>query len=123
MSSLSNNQPHAWASLPDAVGASFTTLNNTLNHDKQWQAFIDTEAIHDSVTMGVQSTGSDQAILVTVEPGLRTIVSRGSSASADFVLLAQPSHWEKYFSASPQAPYTSFVGIQASDKDGRRIWM
>lgn len=112
MSFLSHNEPHAWKSLPDAVSSSFATLNNHLNHDKQWQAFIDTQAIHEPVTMGVQSTGSDQVILVTVEPGTRTVVSRGSSSQADFVLVAQPGHWEKFFAANPQAPYTSFVGIQ-----------
>jgi hypothetical protein len=111
---MSNNHSHAWESLPDAVSPSFATLSNTLNHDKQWQAFIDTQAIHDPVSMGVQSTGSDQAILVTVESGSRTIVSRGSSSQADFVLVAQPGDWEKFFSANPQAPYTSFVGIQVS---------
>lgn len=108
----SNESTHAWRSLPDAVSPSLEKLNHSLDHDAQWQAFINTEAIHKSVTVGVQSTSSSNAILVSVEPGARTVVSTGPSSEADFVLVAQPEHWEKFFSASPKAPYTSFVGIQ-----------
>jgi hypothetical protein len=71
-----------------------------------------TEGIHNPVTMGVHSTGSEDAIIVSVEPGSRTTVSIGRPSQADFALVAQPGHRESFFSASPKAPYTSFVGIQ-----------
>lgn len=103
---------HAWRSLPDALSPSLETLSHTLNQDPQWQAFINTEGIQHSVTIGVQSTSSDQVILVSVEPGPKTIVTTGPSSNADFVLVAQAEHWEKFFSAKPSAPFTSFVGIQ-----------
>ncbi|KAL4941981.1 hypothetical protein BDV06DRAFT_193297 [Aspergillus oleicola] len=123
MSFPSTDPYHAWVSLPDAVGTSFANLKNILNHDRQWQAFINTEAISSPVTIGLQSTGSDQVILVIIEPGSRTSVFCGSSDAADFVLVAQPSHWEKLFSANPQAPYTCFVGIQGMNivQDGAGI--
>ncbi|KAL2838304.1 Alpha/Beta hydrolase protein [Aspergillus pseudoustus] len=118
-----NSSAHPWRSLPEAVGPALNKLNQLLNHDPQWQAFINTEGIYKAVTIGVQSTGSDKAILVSVEPGSRTIASTGQSSQADFVLVAQPEHWESFFSASPKAPYTSFVGIQGMNivQDGAGV--
>ncbi|CRL23650.1 Aldehyde dehydrogenase, conserved site [Penicillium camemberti] len=114
---------HAWRSLPDALSPSLETLSHTLNQDPQWQAFINTEGIQHSVTIGVQSTSSDQVILVSVEPGPKTIVTTGPSSNADFVLVAQAEHWEKFFSAKPSAPFTSFVGIQGMNivQDGAGV--
>jgi hypothetical protein len=110
---MSTNGPaYAWRSLPEAVSPALQKLNQLLDDDPQWQAFIHTEGIHNPVTMGVHSTGSDDAIIVSVEPGSRTTVSTGRPSQADFALVAQPEHWESFFSASPKAPYTSFVGIQ-----------
>ena len=109
----SNDSTHAWQSLPEAVSSPLERLNHMLNQDAQWQAFINTEGIQKSVTIGVRSTGSDNTILVSVEPDSRTFVSTGPSSKADFCLVAQPEHWENFFSSTPKAPYTSFVGIQA----------
>ncbi|CEL08924.1 hypothetical protein ASPCAL12069 [Aspergillus calidoustus] len=106
-----NSSAYAWRSLPEAVSPALKKLNQLLDNDPQWQAFIHTEGIHNPVTMGVHSTGSDDAILVSAEPGSRTTVSIGRSSQAEFALVAQPEHWESFFSASPKAPYTSFVGI------------
>lgn len=94
-----------------------------LNQDAQWQAFINTEGIQKSVTIGVRSTGSDNTILVSVEPDSRTFVSTGPSSKADFCLVAQPEHWENFFSSTPKAPYTSFVGIQGMNivQDGAGV--
>lgn len=107
----SNGTAHSWTSLPNVVSKSVDTLNKTLNNDRQWQAFVDTNAIVEPVTMGVQSAGGD-AILVMVEPGAKTSVSTGSADKADFTLAAKPEQWEQFFAAEPQAPYTSFVGLQ-----------
>ena len=93
---------------------SVSSLNKTLDSDAWWQAFVDTKAIIEPVTFGVISTGSDDAILVHVNSGAKTSVSSGSPSKADFTLAAQPEQWEKFFAKDPQAPYTSFVGLQVS---------
>jgi len=89
-----------------------SSLSKLLNNDKQWQAFIDTKAIIEPVTIAIQSSGSDDAILVKVEPGSKTTASTGSSSDADFTLRAHGEQWDKFFAAAPVAPYTSFVGLQ-----------
>jgi len=114
MAVIQNQSAHAWQSLPDAVSPSLKRLGTLLNNDPQWQAYINTEAIQTDITIGVQSTQSDNAILVTVSPNAKTNVSTGSPSKADFTLVAQPGHWESFFAANPKAPYTSFVGIQVS---------
>ncbi|KAL2857019.1 Alpha/Beta hydrolase protein [Aspergillus pseudodeflectus] len=118
-----NSSAYAWRSLPEAASPALKKLNKLLDNDPQWQEFIHNEDIHNPVTMGVHSTGSDDAILVSVEPGSRTTVSIGRSSQADFALVAQPEHWEVFFSASPKAPYTSFVGIQGMNvvQDGAGV--
>jgi hypothetical protein len=107
-----NGTSHSWISLPQAMSKAVSSLDKILNNDAQWQAFIDTKAIIEPVTMGVQSMGGDEAILVSVAPGAKTSTSTGSSDKADFTLQAQPQQWEKFFAADPVAPYTSFVGLQ-----------
>ncbi|GAB1198710.1 hypothetical protein APSETT444_008038 [Aspergillus pseudonomiae] len=111
---MSAFENRSWDSLPDAISSSVKTLNHALNGDAQWQAFIRTDAISEPVVIGIRSSVIDQAVLVTVGPGSSTVVSCGSSSRGDFVLVAEPSHWEQFFSAHPRAPYTSFVGIQTA---------
>src|ERR1700742_3870550 len=107
-----NGTSHSWSSLPQAMSTAVSSLNKILNNDPQWQAFVDTKAIMETVTIGVQSTGGQEAILVSIAPGAKTSTSTGPSDKADFVLRAQPQQWEKFFDADPVAPYTSFVGLQ-----------
>ncbi|KAI1622462.1 hydrolase [Exophiala viscosa] len=107
-----NGTAHAYTDLPKAMSKAVSGLSKALNSDKQWQAFVDTNAIVEPVTMGVQSTGSDEAILVTVDAGAKSSATSGPASKADFVLRAQPEQWDKFFDADPVAPYTSFVGLQ-----------
>ena len=109
-----NGNAHAWQSLPQAMSKSVQSLQRSLDSDKQWQAFIDTNAIVEPVTIGVQSVGSNDAILVQVTSGSKTKVSTGSENKADFTLRANPEQWKKFFAADPKAPYTSFVGLQVT---------
>lgn len=102
----------SWASLPQAMSTAVASLNKQLNNDKQWQAFIDTKAIIEPVTIGVQSAGGDEAILVRVEANSKTSSSTGSPSNADFTLVANPDQWQRFFDSAPVAPYTSFVGLQ-----------
>ena len=107
-----NGTAHSWQSLPNAMSKSVSSLTKILQKDPQWQAFVDTKAIVEPVTIGVQSQGSDEAILVTVDSGAKTASTTGSASKADFTLAAKPEQWEKFFDRDPKAPYTSFVGLQ-----------
>ncbi len=115
-----NGATHSWTSLPQAMSKAVSSLNKALDGDPQWRAFVDTKAIIEPVTMGVQSTGGDEAILVKVEANGKTTSFAGPGSKADFVLQAQPEQWEKFFAADPVAPYTSFVGLQASPNPSDR---
>lgn len=108
----SSGQSDSWTSLPQAMSQSVDSLNKRLDVDKQWQAFVDTKAIIEPVTMGIISSSIDDTILVNVSPGAKTGVSTGASSRADFVLSAKPEQWKNFFDKDPVAPYTSFVGLQ-----------
>lgn len=70
------------------MSKSVSSLQKLLDKDPQWQAFIKTDAIVEPVTMGVQSAGSNEAILVKVSSQGKTSVSTGSHEKADFTLRA-----------------------------------
>lgn len=48
----SNGTAHSWQSLPNAMSKSVQSLKKRLDSDKQWQAFVDTNAIVEPVTIG-----------------------------------------------------------------------
>lgn len=77
--------------------------------------FVNTKAIIEPVTFGVQSAGSGDVVLVSVSPGAKTNVSTGPPSKADFTLAARPEQWEKFFAKDPKAPYISFVGLQVCE--------
>jgi hypothetical protein len=106
-----NGTASSWGQLPKAMSQSVQTLQKALDNDRQWQAFVDTKAIMEPVTMGIATVGGD-AILVSVDPGAKTSVSTGSPDKADFTLAAKGEQWEKFFGPDPKAPFTSFVGLQ-----------
>lgn len=115
MSSMNgaNGTTDSWSSLPRALEKSVSSLNKTVNSDSWWQAFVDTKAIIEPITFGVQPADGDDAVLVSVSPGAKTNVATGSPLKADFVLVARPEQWEKFFAKDPKASYTSLVGLQA----------
>jgi hypothetical protein len=106
-----NGTAHTWDNLPQAMSKSVDSLQKTLNKDRQWQAYINTEAIVEPVTMGVASQDGE-AILVRIESNSRTTVSTGPTNKADYTLSAHGEQWEKFFDANPKAPFQSFVGLQ-----------
>ena len=106
-----NGTSASWDQLPNAMAPAVKSLQKILDNDKQWQAFIDTNAIVEKVSMGVASAGGD-AIIVTVEPKAKTTVTTGPTKNADFTLSAKGDQWSRFFDADPKAPYTSFVGLQ-----------
>lgn len=106
-----NGTAHGCTSLPQAMETLVAGLNKALNADSWWQAFV----VIEPITFGVQSAGSDDAVLVSVSSGSKTNVSTGSPSKADFSLAARPEQWEKFFAKDPKAPYTSFVGLQVCE--------
>ena len=108
-----NGSAHTWDNLPNAMSKSVSALQKILDSDKQWQAYLDTKAIIEPVTMGVASKGGD-AVLVNIDSNCRTKVSSGSPSKADFTLSAHGEQWSKFFDADPKAPFQSFVGLQVS---------
>ncbi|KEF60479.1 uncharacterized protein A1O9_02040 [Exophiala aquamarina CBS 119918] len=71
--------------------------------------------------MAIQSSGSDDAVLVKVDPGAKTTASTGSASNADFALSAHGEHWENFLAAAPVAPYTSFIGLQGMNI--KQVWV
>jgi hypothetical protein len=106
-----NGSAHAWGQLPKAMSKSVGSLQQTLDKDPQWQAFINTKAIIEPVSMGIASKGGE-AIIVHVDSGSRTKVTTGPADKPDFTLSAHGEQWQKFFDADPKAPYQSFVGLQ-----------
>jgi putative sterol carrier protein len=106
-----NGTSQSWENLPQAMSKSMSALQKILDNDKQWQAYLDTKAIIEPVTMGIASKGGD-AVLVNIDSGSRTKVSSGPVSKADFTLSANGEQWAKFFDADPRAPYQSFVGLQ-----------
>lgn len=108
---MATNGRASWAQLPQAMSKSVSSLQTALDQDAQWQAFVDTSAIVEPVTIGVASAGGE-AILVHIAPKAQTSVSTGDSSKADFTLVAHGQQWEAFFQADPKAPFQSFVGLQ-----------
>lgn len=104
-----NGSASGWDVLTTAMGKSVKGLQEALTNDPWWKAFVTTDAIIDPVTMGVQSAGDGDAILVTVEPGAKTTVTTGPASKAHFTLVANGDQWKQFFEPEPKAPFTSFV--------------
>jgi hypothetical protein len=81
-----NGTTHGWSCLPKAMEKSVSGLNKAVDSDNWWQSFIDTKAIIEPVTFGVQSAGIDDAIIVNVSPGAKTNVFTGNPTKAIFTL-------------------------------------
>jgi hypothetical protein len=78
-----NGSAHAWTQLPEAMGKSVKGLQKLLEDDPQWQAFVNTNAVIEPVTMGVASKVSARARAVDTRAGLceSANASLGISAS------------------------------------------
>lgn len=104
---------HAWTNLSSPLKDGIESLKTSLNKDPQFLAFTDTKAMSKPVTFGFVSAGSQEAILVTAEPGKdgNSTVKTGSPKDALFALSAKPEHWEQFFKPSPVSPYTSIWSL------------
>jgi hypothetical protein len=72
---------HTWSDLPRQLEVVVPKLNSTLSSDSRYQAFVNTAAITTPFTFGIKATGSDYAVLVTVDNG-KELTSSGSSHKA-----------------------------------------
>lgn len=99
-----------WSDLPGALKGSLDKLASLLESDAQLKAFTTSNAIDKPVTFGYKSSGSDNALLVTVTNGSAKAKS-GSSKDALFTLSALPEQWEQFFKDVPVAPYQNYWGM------------
>lgn len=100
-----------WYSLPVALRASVSQLQDAINNDAQFTSFTDTKAMTEPITFGIQASGSDEAILVTATP-LKSTVATGPPDKAAFILVARPDQWEQFFQPIPKMPYQSWGGTK-----------
>lgn len=99
-----------FSDLPNALKGSLDKLPGLLSSDAQLKAFTATNAIDKPVTFGYKSSGSDNALLITVSNG--SVKSNvGSGKEASFVLCARPEQWAQFFKDVPVAPYQSYWGM------------
>lgn len=99
-----------WSDLPGTLSDSLNKLSELLKSDPQLKAFTTSNAIDKPATFGYKSSGSDNALLVTVNNGSAT-AKAGSSKDALFTLSALPEQWEHFFKDVPVAPYQSYWGM------------
>ncbi len=101
---------HAWADITSPLSGAVSKLNDLLQSDGQYKAFTNSKAISRPATFGIKSSGSDNAILVTVGNGKGSATS-GSHSKALFSISALPEQWEEFFRPVPVAPYQSYWGM------------
>lgn len=104
-----------WSDITAALKGSLDKLSKLLQSDEQLKAFTDSKAIEKDITFGVKSSGSDNALLVTVANG-STKASTGNSKDAVFILSALPEQWEQHFKQVPVMPYQSYWGMFGTNR-------
>lgn len=104
---------HAWTDLPSQLERAIPKTNNLAQDDGNLKNFVVTDAITDSTTFGIKSSGSDSAVLTTVSNG-KVEIRTGNSKDAKFSLVALPEQWQEFFKQTPKMPYQSFWGMYYS---------
>ncbi|PVI02891.1 alpha/beta-hydrolase [Periconia macrospinosa] len=100
----------SWSDLPAALKGSFDKFTELLQSDPQLKAFTTSNAIDKPVAFGIASSGSENALLITVENG-SVKAKTGSAKDGVFTLTALPEQWEQFFKDVPVAPYQSYWGM------------
>ena len=96
-----------WSDLPATLKGSFAKFTEILQSDAQLKAFTTTNAIDKPVTFAIKSSGSDNALLITVENG-SVKAATGNAKDGLFALSALPEQWEQFFKDVPVAPSNAF---------------
>jgi hypothetical protein len=99
-----------WSDITAALKGSFDKFNELLQSDGQLKAFTTSNAIDKAATFGIKSSGSDNALLITVTNGSAK-ASTGTPKDALFTLSALPEQWEQHFQEVPKMPYQSYWGM------------
>ncbi|KAI9926588.1 hypothetical protein MW887_004356 [Aspergillus wentii] len=60
---------HPWFNLPLQLRGALETFDETINHDRQFLAFITTDHITSPISFAIKSVGSDNAIIFTFSKG------------------------------------------------------
>ncbi len=84
-----------WDNLPAALekAGAVSKLSKSFETDGQYIAFTTTDAIVNSITFGIKSSGSDNTVLCTVSNG-KGKATIGTSKDALFTLSALPDQWQ-----------------------------
>ena len=84
---------HAWTNLPSQLESAVPQANKDAQNDGNLQHFVNSEAITDTITFGIKSSGSDDAILADVSKG-KVELRTGKTKDALFTLVAKPEQWQ-----------------------------
>ncbi|KAL6245644.1 hypothetical protein RBB50_007643 [Rhinocladiella similis] len=64
------------------------------------------------VCFAVQSWDTKGGLVFNIHHGLAQVeLRRGSTSTPKFILFAQPSHWNEFFSITPKRPFQSYWGM------------
>lgn len=107
-SNMSSNA-HAWSDLTAQLQQALPKANKIAQSDGQLKAFTTTNAVKESATFGIKSSGSDNTITATVNNG-KCELGTGKPSDCAFVLSALPEQWQEFFKQTPVAPYQSYWG-------------
>lgn len=102
-----------FTSMGDELASSLDAANVAAARDPQLTAFLNSQAITEPVTFGVQAAGDDTVLLFDVKPRSLSFRS-GHVKDASFVLSALPEQWVEFFKQTPTVPYQSFWGVSES---------
>ena len=103
----------AFAEIGNQLSEAIQKANEATHKDEEIQSFMNSQAITQSITFGVQAAGSDSAVLIDCSPG-RISMRSGDVNEATFVLSALPEQWQEFFKQTPTVPYQSYWGVRAA---------
>ena len=100
----------AWTNLPQKLGGEDIVgrLNKALKTDPQFLAFVRSDALTESVTFGIVTSSTTDALLVEVSNG-RGCASLGrSSENVSFTITALPDQWSNFFQQTPPPGFQNY---------------
>ena len=107
-------------SWPDVVkqlcgDQSVLKLNQALQSDEQFLAFIDTDALTSPVTFCIKLAENESAVFVTVCNDSSYASKKIKDDEPLFTISASPEQWEQYFQNIPKPGFQSFWGLLRYD--------
>ena len=99
-----------WKDFPQAISSCLPKLKELLQTDIQLKAFTNSNAITAPTTFGIKSSGSENALLITVTNG-KVELAEAKPNDALFTVSALPEQWQEHFKPVPAMPYQSYWGL------------